>query len=298
MLTTSIDICLCTYRRESLAETLASLANLQCSPEIRLRIIVADNDAVPSAAEAVGKFAETTDIPVQYLHAPARNISIARNACLDAATADWIAFLDDDERADENWLAELLAIAKKTDATAVFGPAKADYEKDAPYWIVEKDYHTNNPERRDGVVETGHTCNALVRREDLAVEGQRFLLEKGRTGGEDTEFFFRVNRRGGKFEIAEKALVYESIDPKRLTYSWLAGRKFRYGQSYGLHAAEESLRRQIGIVFLAIFKVLFCLFAALVFCWSQSERNYWVLRGVFHTGVVASLLGIAEAEHY
>jgi hypothetical protein len=42
-----------------------------------------------------------------YVHAPARNISIARNACLDAADAPLIAFIDDDETAtgehDDLW---------------------------------------------------------------------------------------------------------------------------------------------------------------------------------------------------
>ena len=43
-------------------------------------------------------------IDISYIHAPARNISIARNACVEAATGKWIAFIDDDELASENWL--------------------------------------------------------------------------------------------------------------------------------------------------------------------------------------------------
>ena len=52
--------------------------------------------------------AERNSLQITYVHAPARNISRARNACLALATAPLIAFIDDDEVASPQWLAALM----------------------------------------------------------------------------------------------------------------------------------------------------------------------------------------------
>ncbi len=294
----SVDVCICTYQRENLISTLESIAVQDLSEDVFLRIIVADNDQQPSAAAIVAGFVEKATIPVQYVHAPSRNISIARNACLDLATADWLAFIDDDEIAAPDWLALLLRKAETQTLTAVFGPSHARYDENTPEWMRKKGFHSNHPKTRNGIVETGHTCNALVRRTDPAVVNERFLISKGVTGGEDTEYFFRIGRKGGRFGICEQAIVYENVDSVRLSFRWLAQRKFRYGQSYGYHGAEKSSLTRARITVLAALKVPFCLIAALLFCWSAAERNFWVLRAVFHAGVVASVFGVSEKELY
>src|SRR5690606_11463773 len=78
----AVDVCVCTFRRPALSETLRSLAALQHPEGYRVGIIVADNDEVPSARDLVLRLARELDLPVRYIHCPARNISIARNACL------------------------------------------------------------------------------------------------------------------------------------------------------------------------------------------------------------------------
>ena len=102
------DICVCTFRRVSLADTLSSLFGLALRPDWLVRVIVADNDALPSAQPIVEQAACKAPFPVLYVHAPMRNISVARNACLDAATARFVAFIDDDELATPLWLAALI----------------------------------------------------------------------------------------------------------------------------------------------------------------------------------------------
>ena len=147
-----IDICVCTYRRPSIAETLRSL-DRQALPEgVAAHVIVIDNDETPSARKYVEETAASLSVPVTYIHAPANNISIARNAGLDESTAEWIAFIDDDEVADPDWLASLLQMARLNDLDAVFGPAVAVYPENAPDWMRNVDYHSNHPVRRGGVV--------------------------------------------------------------------------------------------------------------------------------------------------
>lgn len=104
-----IDLCICTFRRSFISETLASVARARVPPGADLRIIVIDNDDTPTARDRVLGAAATMPHPVSYAHASGANISIARNAALALADGDWIAFLDDDEIADPDWLLALVA---------------------------------------------------------------------------------------------------------------------------------------------------------------------------------------------
>ena len=75
-----VDIGLCTFRRPELAEALASIDGLAVPDGVELHVIVADNDTEPTARPRVDAFARSSRHRVSYVHAPAGNISIARNA--------------------------------------------------------------------------------------------------------------------------------------------------------------------------------------------------------------------------
>ncbi|MEO1495094.1 MAG: glycosyltransferase family 2 protein, partial [Pseudomonadota bacterium] len=229
----TVDICICTYRRDHLAETLQTVLAQDLPEGLTARIIVADNDIEPSAQMVVEAATEGAPIPVTYVHAPARNISIARNACLDAATGDWVAFIDDDEIAPPDWIATLWQAARDTGADVMFGPAIAIYPAGTPDWIVAEDYHTNRVPMHDGQVSTGHTCNVLMRWHGSVIAGERYRLENGRTGGEDVEFFFRLSRLGFVMGNCDAAAVSEHTGAGRLSYRWLRQRKFAAGQFHG-----------------------------------------------------------------
>lgn len=292
-----IDILVCTFRRPSIENALSSIEAQRHGDGIVSRVIVADNDETPSARDRVAAAAAGMKTPVTYLHAPARNISIARNACLDAADGDWVAFMDDDEVATPDWLASLHEFAVNGGYDAVFGPAVADYAETAPPWIRAFDYHSNRPVRRFGEVQTGHTCNALLRWRGGPFANERFLLEKGQSGGEDTEFFFRLRRAGARFGICENATVFEPVDPARLTFDWIRRRKFRAGQSYGRHA-RAAARASAGLAASSLLKIASCGAMAGLNAFSTAKQRYWALRGVFHYGVFAAQFGRKEEALY
>src|SRR4051794_4289515 len=87
--TIRVDVGVCTFRRAAVAETLASVGAQALPDHIRLRVIVADNDETPSAEAVVRAAAEAYGLDLVYVHAPSRNISLARNACLEAASGDF-----------------------------------------------------------------------------------------------------------------------------------------------------------------------------------------------------------------
>ncbi|MEY8800918.1 glycosyltransferase family 2 protein [Leisingera sp. XS_AS12] len=293
---TRIDVALCTFRRASVCSTLASLATQRLPEGVQMRIIIADNDETDSARSRIDCASAALQLPLLYLHAPARNISIARNACLEAADADWIAFLDDDEQAEPDWLAQLLDCALSSRADAVFGPALAEYGPQAPDWMRRQDHHSNHPVRQGSRVETGHTCNALLRWKSTPWQTQRFDPARGKSGGEDTEFFFRLHRSGARFDICPQAVVRETVSPERLEMFWLLQRKYRAGQSHA--ARSQTLPQRAALAASATCKMLFCAAAALVTAWSAYQRNFWLLRAALHTGVASGCLALSQPEIY
>ncbi|GGA98726.1 glycosyltransferase family 2 protein [Allosediminivita pacifica] len=294
---TTVAITLCTFRRPGVADTLRSIFSLELPKGVDLRVIVADNDTAESGRAAVEGAAADAPCPVTYLHAPAGNISIARNAGLDhAGDADWVAFLDDDEVADPEWLARLLNCAAETGSDAVFGPSIAEYDPGAPDWMRNGSYHSNIPASNAGDVITGHTCNALVRWKGKAWRDIRFDLERGRSGGEDTAYFFWLHRAGARFALCPEAVVREVVEPQRLSLRWLAKRKFRCGQSFSASATGRSSKLRLAAA--ASAKASACALGAAANLLSAERRNYWLLRGLLHAGVVAGCFNIRQTNIY
>lgn len=291
-----ISILICTYRRDQIASTLESIFQQTLITSAKIEIIVADNDISPTAHHIIEKISRTSPVELHYLHAPAKNISIARNACLDHCQGEWIAFIDDDEVADPTWLETLLETARVTGADAVFGPAIALYPEGTPEWLRKLDFHSNRPVRRNGVVMTGHTCNAALRWRGMAWQHMRFDVERGQTGGEDTAFFFAIHRAGARMEIAENAQVYELADPARLSFRWIAQRSFRSGQSYVSAAGSFSAR--ITLAGSALFKCLISLIIAPLVVYDQTRYHFWVTRAIFHAGVLAGCISLPHLREY
>jgi succinoglycan biosynthesis protein ExoM len=289
-----LDVCICTYRRPSLAATIRSVAAQDICGEIAIRVIVADNDAVPSAQACLGE-AELAGLPIRYVHAPEQNISIARNACLDAADTRWIAFIDDDEIATVDWLRQL--IAARDGYEVVFGRSRAMLDgPDVPGWMREGRFHDNAIGDRDGAF-NGYTCNVLINRDFLIAHGIRFLEALGRTGGEDTVLFDDVRKAGGRACYAAEAIVDEEVPPRRATLGWLARRRFRAGQIHCL------LTRRNGGMPLAsapqaLAKMAWCYGLALATLPLRRRSAAALLRGTLHLGFLSSALGARTYVEY
>jgi succinoglycan biosynthesis protein ExoM len=294
-----VDICICTFQRPQVGNTLRSVAGLVRQSHWHVHVIVADNDDTPSARPVVEATARETGLSVTYLHAPARNISIARNACLEAATAPLVAFLDDDELATPHWLAALLAAMEQNPCDAVLGPVRAVYDPDGPDWLSKGDFHSTWPVWVGGQIRTGYAGNVLLRREAPSVRGLRFRDGLGRTGGEDTLFFAAMVRAGGRIAYAAEAVVTEEVPPERARLAWLLRRRFRFGQTHALLLLEadgQSYPSRMAHLVKATAKASVCCGMALLHVVNPERTRYWLLRGTLHAGAVSGLLRPAEGD--
>lgn len=291
---TRLDVCICTFRRVSLAQTLASIAAQRLPPGIEIGVVVADNDDSAVRRTEIVATGATLGLDLAYVHAPARNISVARNACLDAASGDWIAFIDDDEVATPDWIATLLNAQPGHDI--VFGVSQARYPDPAtPGWIIRGDFHSNRIQGNDAPW-NGYTANVLINRQFIAANGLRFASELGQTGGEDTLFFFEAHDAGARFAYAPDAVVHEDTAIARANLRWLALRRFRSGQIHHLVLRRSGGSRLAGLT--ALPKVLACLAQAALLAFWPTRAAAAILRGSLHLGVIASILGFAPYREY
>mgnify|MGYP004520537217 CR=1 FL=1 len=291
----TIDICVCTFRRPSVVDTLVTIARQSAVREWQVRVIVADNDEQPSAREAVEATARDLGLAVTYVHAPSRNISIARNACLDAVSAEWVSFIDDDEVAPPDWLERLLA--RRDEHDIVFGRSQAVYDPHSTAaWMIAADLHSNRISGND-LAHNGYTCNVLLRQSWLDRHRLRFDLQLGLSGGEDTIFFEQAQRVGARFGYAEDAVVFEDVPPHRATLGWLLKRRFRAGQIHRRVLRERGapVARSTAM---AVAKAGFCGGATLVDAFRPARRAQHLLRGTLHIGFIASALGARTYQEY
>jgi succinoglycan biosynthesis protein ExoM len=293
---TTVDICICTFRRPSVVETIGSVAAQDLPAGVSLRLIVVDNDETPSARGAVMEAGRAHGLQIRYVHAPARNISIARNAALAAATAPFLAFLDDDETADPAWLRTLLACQAEREADVVFGAVRAIYGPGLPSWVASADLHsTPSPVRRDGVIVTGPAGNVLIRRAKLG--DLAFDRDLGRTGGEDTVFFHELGRRGARFAYCAEALALEPAPPGRARLSWLLKRAFRSGQTHARLLLGEGANRPLNLI-LAVAKAAVCLADAGLHAFSPAGWRRRLVRAALHAGASVRLAGFRDIRLY
>ena len=236
-----ITVCVCTLkRRKLLIQLLEHLATLQTEGLFTYSVIVADNDSLRSAEEVVAEFSSSAHLTVRYCVEPLQNIAMARNRALQHAEGDLIAFIDDDEFPDGDWLQNLFNTLVTYGADAVLGPVKPHFEADAPAWMkkgkfFERPTHSTGYKVNWNEARTG---NVVFRKSILSAVDVPFKPEFG-LGGEDVDFFRRMAEKGCTFIWCNEAVVYEVVPPSRCRLSYLLNRALLRGSNFCNHPTHR-----------------------------------------------------------
>ena len=244
-----VSIIIPTQRRPEQLETAAksALAQAGVDPD-QVELIIADNDAVPSARSLTVRLAQRAAFPVVYVHEPRAGVANVRNAAVACARGELIAFLDDDQEAPAGWLAALLAARKRLDADVVFGPVKARAPRapaaHRPY--LEWFFSREGP-AQEQVLDHYYGCgDSLLRRASLPCDPP-FSTLRNFIGGEDDMLFGVMQKAGARFGWAPDAFVYEDPAPERQTLNYALARAFAYGQGPTSHCAAQGPPDRAGV---------------------------------------------------
>lgn len=215
-----------TYRRPHLlAPLLAELVRQRDDVSPDGVIVVVDNDPGASAADAVAGWAARG---VRYVHEPRPGISAARNRALaEAAEADLLVFIDDDELPTDRWLAELTGAWQRWGCAAVAGPVPARLLAPASDWVLGSGVFDRRTLPTGTPVQGAGAGNLLLDVRQVRALGLTFDERLGLTGGEDTLFTHELVHRGGEIRWCDEAEAVESVPAERLTRTWVLRRSFR-----------------------------------------------------------------------
>jgi succinoglycan biosynthesis protein ExoM len=294
----AIDVCIATFRRPGLLAALLEALPAQAWPGLALRLIVVDNDARASAYPVAAAFRLRHALPLVYQTEPVQNIALARNRALALATAPCIVFIDDDETPAPGWLRALYDCLHARQADAVFGPVHSVLPARAPAWSRAS---FSKPALATGTpLSYGGAGNVMLHRRVLAGGGPWFDPAFGLTGGEDTDWFYRLHLAGRRLVWCAEAAASEPVAPARLQLGWALRRAFRGGQTY-YRVVVRRYAPLRGALWFAL-KVLQLLGAALalplLLCLHREAAAALLLRAAGAGGQLARCLARHDMEEY
>ena len=213
-----ISVCICTFKRSELLKFLLNKLQYQQTEGLfTYSIVVVDNDCNMSAKSVVNEMLNKTSVPIYYFIEPEQNIALARNKAVQNADGRYIAFIDDDEFPVKCWLLNLYKTYKKYRPDGgVLGPVKPYFLEKPPKWLIKGKF-CNRPLFKTGTImhwSDTRTGNVLLNKKIL--QDRQFVFSpEFRTGGEDVNFFKKMNEIGHVFIWSNNSPVYEIIPPNR-----------------------------------------------------------------------------------
>jgi succinoglycan biosynthesis protein ExoM len=274
--TEAVSIVVPCYDRIALLERTLRACFLQHLPNGKgWEILVCDNHPDQLARPLVDRLQQIAPVPLRYLPAPARNIARARNVGVNAAVGRYIAFVDDDEAPDPNWLESYFDCLERTGADAAFGPKFPEFATGGPpEWDPTASHYTTDfqvpADTRIGRVgRSGRVLgagNSFMRVSTCLSTSQPFDEKLGAADGEDTLLYFRLLKEGRRFVWCPTAIVREVMPESRLTYAYMWKRlkqgsktSARCRMSVAKHKVPtHSLLMAVGLTQVVVHGILFC----------------------------------------
>lgn len=251
-----ISAIVCTFKRpDYLRHALQSLCK-QTLDRAEYEIIIVDN-AVQSEAElAVAEF-QDGQINLRYVTESSIGLSRARNTGLEAARGRYVAYLDDDARADERWLEVLVKTFETYPATpaAIGGRVWLDWQGKKPAWVPNEQLsiytYVDHGDEAHGLRDNEYLVGANLAFEKKALQASGgFNAQLGRQGkvllsGEEAQVLQEFRNRGLGILYQPEAVVLHSVHPSRKKPGWLVRRMFWDGASQPLldRSAGRSRRK-------------------------------------------------------
>jgi GT2 family glycosyltransferase len=199
---TGISALVCTRNRPALlARCLGSLTRLRPLP---LEVIVVDQSDGDAAARIVEE--ALPGLPgLRHLPTETRGLSRARNAGIQAARGEIVAFTDDDCLARPEWIGRVaLAFERSPDVAAVTGGSLPDASEEAdPRILAAATWHPREPvlyrrPTNPGIVGGGFNLSIRKRWAEKVGMFDPDLGPGGLfRGADDTDFIHRILRAGG-----------------------------------------------------------------------------------------------------
>lgn len=247
----ALSIVICTFHRERLLQkAIESVAAQRAPAGFPVEIVIVDNSDESSARNVVESLRASSPFQLRFVEAHPPNISVARNAGVEAAKGEAIAFLDDDQELADGWLVEVAAAVRDLPHDAFFGAVEPSFEAPEQATAMTRQLFSRrlSAPRGTDLVAFGPqktrdialaTNNSIFRRAALPQDGL-FDLAFGNGGGEDYDLVCRMQRDGRRFAWLPEARAHEFVPAGRCDAAYLRKRFFAGGQAYAQAVSNAS----------------------------------------------------------
>ncbi|QLG63395.1 glucosyl-dolichyl phosphate glucuronosyltransferase [Halorarum salinum] len=235
-----VSVVVCTYamdRYEPFSEAVESILEQTYDPLEVVLVVDGNGDVYERVRE---DFGDKEDV-VLHCNDENRGISFSRTKGAELASGEIVAFIDDDATAESDWVEQLVSVYESTDAIAVGGDVRPDWQVDRPgffpeefYWLVgcvEPGFAEDGEEVRNT-----YGSNISYRREEFLRVGG-YDPNTGRKGDKHLQAHeapvgIRLLKEYGRGMVfTEDAVVHHKLFGYRGEFGWLVSRSFWQGYS-------------------------------------------------------------------
>jgi glycosyltransferase involved in cell wall biosynthesis len=237
-----VSVVVCTRNRAALLETALQSLVAQTFDHSRFEVLIIDNASTDSTREVAARWGAAGRLSCRHIVEERLGTSHARNRGVHEARGRVIAFLDDDARAEKEWLGHLLRALEDERASAAGGRIKLEWESPPPRWLTDRYLLALLAE-----FELGDVPCRVDRFPYLVGTNMAFLVDVfERVGGfspklerrsatvigmEDVEFCHRIAQSGGSLVYEPRAVVHHFVPNHRATLWFLVRRSYADGRS-------------------------------------------------------------------
>ena len=246
-MTTSIELIIPTHNRSALLEQLLdSIAAARVPAGVAMSVVVVGSACVDDTESVVARFAQRANFRVHYLNERAPGKSKALNLAIMHASAEWLGFLDDDERVAQDWVEAFVAAERDLSFDFAAGRYIPDFTAPLPDWLPARFTNAVLAIHDPALPRTLLTQsleymwggNCVIARHALLSVGL-FDEELGRsagqrpTGCEDFDMQLRLHRAGFRGWYLPEMSVFHLVPADRLTKAYFRNRVHWSAVSHG-----------------------------------------------------------------
>ena len=248
-----ISVIICTYNRARYVyNVLKSIADNDY-PRDRYEIVLVDNNSTDTTADECQRFRnDYPDVCFRYFMETQQGLSYARNCGIRNAAGELLIYVDDDAKADKDFLHTYDEFfSRMPSAEGAGGPVVPEYEDcTEPDWMSHYTRQLITGSlylgEKECVFPRGKYpigCNSAFRKDVFESVGL-FDVNLGRKGNsligaEEKDLFDKMTSKGMRFYYLPGAVLYHQISARKLTDDYFNR------LTYGIGVSERYRTRQI-----------------------------------------------------
>lgn len=233
----AVTIAICTYNRAGLLKYCLESLTQQTVAANDFELIVVDNNCTDHTEELCRSYSQHF-ANYKYIKEEQQGLSYARNRAAREASADWVLYLDDDAKAQQDMVeVALRTLSEEPDVSFFGGVYLPWYHFGRPVWF--KDHYASNKMK--------YTANKVLYYPEFVSGGIMaihkrifeqvgyFRTDIGMTGskiayGEEDDLQTRARNQGFKILYVPELVIYHVVAKYKLDLDWFFKSAFALGR--------------------------------------------------------------------